>query len=107
TKRIQNFAHGCLSRATTQGVRSIAIHPVFGDVDVQTAQINRAKLIEDMINLVKFERFIGRATIGNHLMQTLQDPAIDQGSCSGGLRPPIVRRAWISALIERRYSLRM
>src|SRR5437763_4174658 len=70
--------HRHLGSATTSRVRGIAIHPVFGDVDVQTAQIHRAKLIQGVINLVKLECSICGAAISNHLIEPFEDPTVNQ-----------------------------
>ena len=79
--------HNVLRGAAARRIERIAIHPVFRDVDVKAAQIDRAKLVECVINLVKLERFVGGPAIGNHMIKPLQNPAIDQGEifCSGGL----------------------
>src|SRR6266478_2708963 len=77
-KRVEDFAHGRLCGASTSRVCGIAIHPVFRHVDVETAQIDRAKLIERVINLVKLERFVSRSTIGRYLIEPLENPGIDQ-----------------------------
>src|SRR5947209_7041329 len=84
TKCPEDFVHRRLRRPSTSRVRGIAIHPVFGDVDVEAAQVHRAKLIQGVIDLVKLERFISRTTIANHLIESLQNPSINK-CCSGGL----------------------
>ena len=50
-----------LRRAAARRIGRVAIHPVLGDVDVKAAQIDGAKLIERVINLVEFVGRIGRA----------------------------------------------
>src|SRR6266480_162277 len=77
-ERVENLVHRRLCRAPTWRIRRIAIHPVFGDVDVEAAQIDCAKLVERMINLVKFERFVTSSTICDHVIESLQNPAINQ-----------------------------
>src|SRR6266487_1570322 len=87
TQRIESLVHNGLGSSTTPRLRRIAIHPVFRDIDVQTAQIDGTKLVECLINLMKLECFVSRSTISNHLIKPLQNPAIDQCEifCSGGL----------------------
>src|SRR5437588_9574734 len=75
-KRHENLLHRSLGGATTRRNRSIAIHPVLGDVDVKTTQVDRAKLVDRMINFVKLECFVSGATIANHLIEPLQNPTI-------------------------------
>src|SRR5436190_17790424 len=102
-KRIEKFEHRRLCRAATRRVRRVTVHPVLGDVDVKAAQIDGAKLIQRVIDLVKFEIIVRRPTRLDHLIQSFQNPAIDQSKrhpcCSGGLRPPIT-----ATLRERRYT---
>ena len=62
--------HDHLCRATTRRIRRVAIHPVLGDVDVEAAQIDRAKLVERVINLVELEGFVSRSAIANHVDRT-------------------------------------
>ncbi len=70
--------HDCLRCAPTRGIRRVAIHPVLGDVDIKAAQIDSAKLIKYVINLVELERLISQSTIASHLVEPLQNPAIDE-----------------------------
>src|SRR4029077_3155286 len=74
----ENFMHDQLCCATTRRIRRVAIHPVLGDVDIEAAQIDGTKLVERVINLVKLKRFICRSAISDHVVQTLQNPAVDQ-----------------------------
>ena len=74
---VEDFVHCDLRRAAAWRIRCVAIHPVFGDVDVKAAQVYRAKLIERMIDFVKLERFVSSSTICDHVIESLQDPAID------------------------------
>src|SRR5262245_50876243 len=85
--------HRQLCRATPGRVSRVAIHPVLGDVDIKTAQIDRAKLIERVINLVELERCVCRSAISNHVVQTFQNPAIDQG-CSRRYPAPVSARGY-------------
>src|SRR3954465_2115766 len=77
-KRIENFEHRRLCRAATWRIRRVAVHPVLGDVDVEAAQIDGAKLIQRVIDLVKFEILVGKPTRLDHLIQSFQNPSIDQ-----------------------------
>src|ERR1043166_5474189 len=77
-KRIEKFAHRRLCRTATRRIRSVAVHSVLGDVDVKAAQIYGAKLIQRVIDLVKFEILVGRPTRLDHLIKSLQNPAIDK-----------------------------
>src|SRR5260370_42378704 len=78
TKRAKDFVHCALGRASPSSVRRIAIHPVFRDIDVKRAQIDRAKVIERVIDLVKLKRFVSGSTIGNHSIESLQNPPINR-----------------------------
>ena len=77
-ERVEDFLHCGLRRAPARRIQGVAIHPVFGDVDVKTAQIDGAKLIERVINLVELESPVSESTITDYLTETLQNPAIDQ-----------------------------
>src|SRR6266436_6279975 len=77
--------HHHLSRTPTRRTWRVAIHPVLGDIDIEAAQIDGAKLIERVIDLMELERFVGCSTIANHFIQAFQDPAIDEGHSNGPL----------------------
>src|SRR4051794_39525746 len=77
-KAAQNFIHDGLSLPPSGRIRSITIHPVLGYIYIERAQIDRTKLVNCVVNLVIFERLIGGAAFPDHLIQSLQDPAIDQ-----------------------------
>src|SRR5436190_10404189 len=81
----ENFVHDHLGRASPRRICSVAVHPVLGDIDVEAAQVDGAKLVERVINFMKLKRFICRSGISNHVVQTLQNPAVDQ-RCSGHRR---------------------
>src|SRR5438067_13112086 len=78
-ERIEDFVHDHLGGPAAWRILRVAVHPVFGDVDVQAAQVYRAKVVERVVNLVKLERFVSGSTIGDHMIEPLQNPAIDQG----------------------------
>jgi hypothetical protein len=67
---------------------------------ISIAQIDRAELIERVINLVQFESLVVRSTIHNHLIQPLKNPAIDcRSRClrptgSVWLRPAVSDRGY-------------
>src|SRR5947208_589177 len=84
TQSAEDFMHDRLGRAPPRRVCGVAIHPVLGDIDVEAAQVDGAKLVERVINLVKLKHFICRSAISNHVIQTLQNPAVDQ--CCNGRR---------------------
>ena len=77
-KRIENLVHGRLGGPPARRTGQVAIHPVFRDIHVETAQVDRTKLIERVINLVKFEGRVGGATFRDNVIEPLQDPSIDQ-----------------------------
>ena len=70
--------HRRLRRAAPWRIGGVAIHPVFGDIDVKAAQIDRAKLIQRVIDLVKFVGRVSRAAFRDHALQPIEDPAIDE-----------------------------
>src|SRR5260370_33155598 len=78
TKSAKDFVHCALGRASPSRVRRVAIHPVFRDVDVKRAQIDRTKVIERVIDLMKLKRFVSGSTIGNHPIESLQNPPINR-----------------------------
>ena len=84
-QHVENLMHHHLSRTPTQRTWRVAIHPVLGDIDIEAAQIDGAKLIERVIDLMELERFVGCSTIANHFIQAFQDPAIDEGQSNGPL----------------------
>src|SRR6266576_5493899 len=75
---VENFMHHHLCRTTPGRVCRVAIHPVLGDVDIKATQIDRAKLVKRVIHLVKLECFVRRAAVSNYVVQTLQNPTIDE-----------------------------
>ena len=74
----ENFVHDHLCCAPPRRICRVAIHSVLGDVDIEAAQIDGAKLVEHVINLVELERLVCRSTISDHVAQTLQNPAVDE-----------------------------
>ena len=77
-KRVEDLAHRRLRRAAARRIGRVAIHPVLGDVDVEAAQVDRAELVERVINLVEFVGRVGRAAIRDHVLQPIENPAIDE-----------------------------
>src|SRR5205814_10457540 len=77
-KRVESLMHYSLCRTSASRVRGIAIHPVLSDVDVKAAQIDRAKLVQAVIDFVEFERLISRSAILHHLIEPFEDPAVNQ-----------------------------
>ena len=77
TQRIENFMHRELSRAAARRIRGVAIHPVFGDVDIEAAEIDGAEVIDAMINLVELKGRIRAAAFGDDMIEPIENPAID------------------------------
>src|SRR5438034_2375712 len=77
TQRVENLMHDYLCRTPTRRICRVAIHPVFRDVDVEATQINGAKLVECVVDLVEFEGFVSGSTIANHLLKPLQNPTVN------------------------------
>ena len=50
-ERVEDFAHHGLRRATARRIGRVAIHAVLRDIDVETAEIDRAELIQRLIDL--------------------------------------------------------
>src|SRR5207247_3560694 len=82
-QRAENFMHEQLCRAPPRRIRRVAVHPILRNIDIEAAQIDGAKLVECVINLMELERLVSRSTIANHLVKPLQNPAINQ-CCSCG-----------------------
>src|ERR1700730_2716178 len=91
---IEDFVHGRLGGATAGRIRRVAVHPIFGDVDIETAEIDRAELIKRVINRVKLERFKSGSTSSSYLRQALENPAIDCCSRCRWLRPAVSDRGY-------------
>ena len=66
-----DFAHRALGRPPARRVDRVAIHPILGDIDVKTAEVDRTELIECLVDLVKLVRRVGRATFIRHLLQAI------------------------------------
>src|SRR4051812_31768413 len=75
--------HGGLGGKTARRIGSVAIHPVLRDVDVKAAQIDGAEMIQDVIDLVELICCIRRAAFRDHILETIQDPAIDESKIGG------------------------
>ena len=77
TQRIENFMHRELGRAAARRIGGVAIHPVFGDIDVEAAEIDRAEVIDAMVNLVELEGCIGVPAFRDDMIEPIENPAID------------------------------
>src|SRR5438067_3661041 len=77
-QRVENFMHDHLRRAAARRIRRVAVHSVLSDVDIEAAQIDSTKLVECVIALVELELFVSRSTISDDMIESLQNPAIDQ-----------------------------
>ena len=77
TERVENFMHRELGSAASRRIGSVAIHPVFGDVDVETAEIDCAEVIDAMVNLVELEGCIGIPAFRDDMIEPIENPAID------------------------------
>src|SRR6202521_2012567 len=71
--------HRGLRGAAARRIGRIAIQAVLCDVDIETAQIDGAELIERVVDLVEFVSGVGGAAIRDHIFQAIEDPAIDEG----------------------------
>jgi hypothetical protein len=78
-QRAENHLHRPLRRAAPRGVDRVAVEPVLRDIDVETAQVDGAELVEAVINLVEFICGIGHTAFLDDLLQTIENPAIDEG----------------------------
>src|SRR6266498_687192 len=54
------------------------------DIDIEAAQVDGAKLIERVIDLVELERFVGCWTIANHFIHSLENPPVNQAQVFPG-----------------------
>jgi hypothetical protein len=68
-----------LSCTASAGVRSIAIHPVLGDVDVEAAQIDGTKLVYPVVNLMKLILLVGFPALLNKLLKPGCYPSVGEG----------------------------
>src|SRR5205807_170679 len=76
---VKNLVHRELSRAPARRVGGIAVHSVFGDVDVKAAEIDCAKMIDAVINLVELEGSIRTPAFRDDMIEPIENPAIDEG----------------------------
>src|ERR1700704_5681080 len=95
--------HRELGRAAARRIRGVAIHPILGDVDVKAAEIDGAKMIDAMINLVELEGGIRAPAFGGDLVEPIENPAIDHCSV-GGTR---FRASWTCRSTSLRIALRI
>ena len=77
-ERREDLMHGHLRRATPRRIDRVAIHPVLCDIDIEAAQIDGAELVKSVVDLVKFVSRVGRATLFDDLLKTIENPAIDE-----------------------------
>ena len=63
--------HDRLRRATQRRICRVAIHPVLGDVDVKAAEIDGAKMIDAVINLVELEGRIRAPAFGGDIIEPI------------------------------------
>ena len=80
--------HCDLGSTAARRIRGVAIHPILGDVDVKAAEIDGAKMIDAVINLVELEGGIRVPTFSDDMIESIENPAVDEGfgagSCSRG-----------------------
>jgi len=69
--------HHGLCCPPARGIDPIAVQAVLGDIDIKRAEIDRAELIQRVINAVVFVSGIRVATGGNDLAEAVQNPRID------------------------------
>ena len=77
TQGIENFMHRELSGAAARRIGGVTVHSVFGDVDVEAAEIDCAEVIDAMINLVELEGRIRAPAFRNDMIEPIENPAID------------------------------
>src|SRR4029077_11523296 len=70
--------HDHLCRAAARRIRRVAVHSILSDVDIEAAQIDSTKLVECVIDLVELELFVSRSTISDDVIESLQNPAVDE-----------------------------
>src|SRR5438046_9912950 len=68
-ERIEDFVHDHLGGPAAWRILRVAVHPVFGDVDVQAAQVYRAKEVDGLVYLVKLARFVSGSTIADAMIE--------------------------------------
>ena len=69
--------HRELGGAAAGRIRGVAVHPVFGDVDVKAAEIDRAKMIDAVIDLVELEGGIRVPAFSDDMIESIKNPAVD------------------------------
>ena len=78
-QRIKDAVHRCLSRPSAGRVGGVAIHPVLGDINIQGRKIDRAELVQRIENFAEFVGFVSFFTLLHDAIESLQNPAINQG----------------------------
>jgi len=69
--------HRELSGAAARRIGGVTVHSVFGDVDVEAAEIDCAEVIDAMVNLVELEDCVGVSAFRDDMIETIENPSID------------------------------
>ena len=77
--------HYKLGGAAARRIRGVAIHPIFGDVDVKAAEVDGAKMIDAVINLVELEGGIRVPAFSDNMIESIENPAVNE-SCRASNR---------------------
>src|SRR6516164_5972078 len=77
-KRVENSMHRCLRRAAARRIGSVAIHPIFRDIDVERTEIDSAEAINCMINLMEFKCLVCRSAVLIEICESIENPSIQQ-----------------------------
>ena len=66
-----------LRGAAVGAVGVLGVEPVLEDVEIEARQLDRAELVDPLIDAVELELLVGRADVADHLVELPQGPAVD------------------------------
>src|ERR1700758_1237083 len=84
-QRVEDIVNDGLRGATSMGRGGVAVHSIFGDVDVKATQFYRAKLIDAMVNLMELVLVVRITTLLHELLESGFRPSIDEGKIRNGI----------------------
>jgi hypothetical protein len=74
-----DLANGGLGGAAARAVGGVAVHPVLGDVDVESAEFGGEEAVHHGEDFAEVVGGVGGDALGGDGVEALQDPAVDEG----------------------------
>ena len=75
---IKDLVHDCLAAAPASAVGRITVHPVFQDIHIDTAHLDRAEIVDQTKNPVEHEAFVSIVYFGDQQLKLFHCPLVDQ-----------------------------